>query len=141
MINKKGVIKLDTKIWDVREYNEDLQQYPKINEIKDIVLNGGLIGLPTETVYGLAANATDEEAVAKIYEAKGRPSDNPLIVHIHSKDQLKDFTYILDAPVEKLMQAFWPGPISFILPLKPGYLCRKVSGGLSSVAVRMQAIL
>ncbi len=48
MINKKGVIKLDTKIWDVREYNEDLQQYPKINEIKDIVLNGGLIGLPTE---------------------------------------------------------------------------------------------
>ncbi|HCZ6877295.1 TPA: Sua5/YciO/YrdC/YwlC family protein, partial [Staphylococcus aureus] len=75
---------MDTKIWDVREYNEDLQQYPKINEIKDIVLNGGLIGLPTETVYGLAANATDEEAVAKIYEAKGRPSDNPLIVHIHS---------------------------------------------------------
>ncbi|HEH7937175.1 TPA: L-threonylcarbamoyladenylate synthase, partial [Staphylococcus aureus] len=69
---------MDTKIWDVREYNEDLQQYPKINEIKDIVLNGGLIGLPTETVYGLAANATDEEAVAKIYEAKGRPSDNPL---------------------------------------------------------------
>ncbi|MCP8631310.1 Sua5/YciO/YrdC/YwlC family protein, partial [Acinetobacter baumannii] len=68
---------MDTKIWDVREYNEDLQQYPKINEIKDIVLNGGLIGLPTETVYGLAANATDEEAVAKIYEAKGRPSDNP----------------------------------------------------------------
>ncbi|MEI5740177.1 Sua5/YciO/YrdC/YwlC family protein, partial [Staphylococcus aureus] len=65
---------MDTKIWDVREYNEDLQQYPKINEIKDIVLNGGLIGLPTETVYGLAANATDEEAVAKIYEAKGRPS-------------------------------------------------------------------
>ena len=47
MINKKGVIKLDTKIWDVREYNEDLQQYPKINELKDIVLNGGLIGLPT----------------------------------------------------------------------------------------------
>ena len=137
MINKKGVIKLDTKIWDVREYNEDLQQYPKINELKDIVLNGGLIGLPTETVYGLAANATDEEAVAKIYEAKGRPSDNPLIVHIHSKDQLKDFTYTLDARVEKLMQAFWPGPISFILPLKPGYLCRKVSGGLSSVAVRM----
>lgn len=137
MINKKGVIKLDTKIWDVREYNEDLQQYPKINELKDIVLNGGLIGLPTETVYGLAANATDEEAVAKIYEAKGRPSDNPLIVHIHSKDQLKGFTYTLDARVEKLMQAFWPGPISFILPLKPGYLCRKVSGGLSSVAVRM----
>ncbi|MGT2596797.1 L-threonylcarbamoyladenylate synthase [Staphylococcus aureus] len=96
---------MDTKIWDVREYNEDLQQYPKINEIKDIVLNGGLIGLPTETVYGLAANATDEEAVAKIYEAKGRPSDNPLIVHIHSKGRLKDFTYTLDPRVEKLMQA------------------------------------
>ncbi|MEZ2005297.1 Sua5/YciO/YrdC/YwlC family protein, partial [Staphylococcus aureus] len=77
------------------------------------------------------------EAVAKIYEAKGRPSDNPLIVHIHSKGQLKDFTYTFDPRVEKLMQAFWPGPISFILPLKLGYLCRKVSGGLSSVAVRM----
>ncbi len=77
------------------------------NEIKDIVLNGGLIGLPTETVYGLAANATDEEAVAKIYEAKGRPSDNPLIVHIHSKVQLKDFTY-LDPRVRKLMRAFSP---------------------------------
>ncbi|WP_256083814.1 L-threonylcarbamoyladenylate synthase, partial [Staphylococcus aureus] len=88
----------------------------ELKEVKDIVLNGGLIGLPTETVYGLAANATDDEAVAKIYEAKGRPSDNPLIVHIHSKGQLQDFTYTLDPRVEKLMQAFWQGPISFILP-------------------------
>lgn len=131
------MIKVDTKIWDVREYNEDLQQYPKINEVKDIVLNGGLIGLPTETVYGLAANAKDEQAVTKIYEVKGRPSDNPLIIHIHSKEQLEDFTYAIDERIDKLMDAFWPGPISFILPLKKGCLCSKVSGGLSSVAVRM----
>ena len=118
MINKKGVIKLDTKIWDVREYNEDIQQYPKINEIKDIVLNGGLIGLPTETVYGLAANATDEEAVAKIYEAKGRPSDNPLIVHIHSKGQLKRFYIYFGSTRRKVNAGVLAGPYFVYIAVK-----------------------
>lgn len=68
---------------------------------------------------------------------KGRPSDNPLIVHIHSIEQLDDFVEYIDDKVKVLMDEFWPGPISFILPLKQGYLCSKVTGGLESIAVRM----
>lgn len=120
----------------MREFH-DVSNHPDINDIERIIKQGGLIGLPTETVYGLAANAKDEQAVRKIYEAKGRPSDNPLIVHIHDMKQLDDFTYNVDPRVTQLMTAFWPGPISFILPLKEGYLCSKVTGGLQSVAVRM----
>ncbi|MCP6646232.1 Sua5/YciO/YrdC/YwlC family protein, partial [Klebsiella pneumoniae] len=62
---------------------------------------------------------------------------NPLIIHIHDKSQLNDFVASYSKEVEQLMDAFWPGPISFILPLKPGYLCERVSGGLDSIAVRM----
>ncbi|MEJ7410273.1 L-threonylcarbamoyladenylate synthase, partial [Staphylococcus epidermidis] len=72
---------METKIWDLREYSKNIEEYPYIKEIKDVVLNGGLVALPTETVYGLGADATNQEAVSKIYQAKGRPSDNPLIVH------------------------------------------------------------
>ncbi|RRJ35283.1 threonylcarbamoyl-AMP synthase, partial [Pseudomonas aeruginosa] len=93
--------------------------------------------LPTETVYGLGADATNQEAVSHIYEAKGRPSDNPLIVHIHDMSQMNDFIDEVEPKVQRLMEAFWPGPISFILPLKSGYLCQKVTGGLNSIAVRM----
>lgn len=126
-----------TKIWDVRPDSDDLTHYSYINEIKDTILNGGLIGLPTETVYGLAADARNQQAVENIYRAKGRPSDNPLIVHIHDQRQLTDFVTEVSEQVTQLMNAFWPGPISFILPLKSGYLCEKVTGGLKSIAVRM----
>ena len=88
-------------------------------------------------VYGLGGNARDDEAVRKIYEAKGRPSDNPLIVHIYDTDQLDDFVSSISDATKRLMEAFWPGPITFILPLKKGYLCERVTGGLDSVAVRM----
>lgn len=128
---------MKTQIWDLRKYEKDVAKYPKINEIKETILNGGLVAIPTETVYGLGANARNEKAVEKIYEAKGRPSDNPLIVHIHQRNQLENFVDYVDERVSKLMDAFWPGPISFILPLKTGYLCDKVTGGLSSIAVRM----
>ena len=70
MINRKGVIKVDTKIWDVREYNEDLQQYPKINEVKDMSIKWWINWIANRNGYGLAANAKDEQAVTKIYEAK-----------------------------------------------------------------------
>ncbi len=134
-------MKLETKIWDLREYSKNIEQYPYIKEIKDVVLNGGLVALPTETVYGLGADATNQEAVSKIYQAKGRPSDNPLIVHIHDISQMDRFIDKLDPKVRQLMDAFWPGPISFILPLKSGYLCEKVTGGLNSIAVRMPSHL
>lgn len=128
---------MEPKIWDLRSYRNDIQQSTDVLEIKDTVLNGGLVALPTETVYGLGADATNQEAVSQIYEAKGRPSDNPLIVHIHDMSQMNDFIDKVEPRVQQLMETFWPGPISFILPLKSGYLCPKVTGGLNSIAVRM----
>lgn len=128
---------MHTQIWDLRMYKNNVNQYPHIDEIKQTFLDGGLVAIPTETVYGLGANARNEEAVENIYVAKGRPSDNPLIVHIHSIEQLDDFVEYIDDKVKVLMDEFWPGPISFILPLKQGYLCSKVTGGLESIAVRM----
>ncbi|MCS4487023.1 L-threonylcarbamoyladenylate synthase [Staphylococcus americanisciuri] len=128
---------MKTTIWDVRDYTNNLADYPKLSEIVDIYRQGGLISLPTETVYGLGADATNEQAVQGIYQAKGRPSDNPLIVHIYDAEQMDDFVAHVSEATQKLMDAFWPGPITFILPLKRGYLCESVSGGLDSIAVRM----
>ncbi|RIL26104.1 L-threonylcarbamoyladenylate synthase [Staphylococcus gallinarum] len=130
---------MDTKIWDFSNQNDinNNVNVAHINEIASIYNEGGLIALPTETVYGLGADARNDEAIKKIYEAKGRPSDNPLIVHIYDMDQMKQFTTNLTENVKILMKHFWPGPISFILPLKEGYLCDRVSGGLGSIAVRM----
>ncbi|MGV3244471.1 L-threonylcarbamoyladenylate synthase [Staphylococcus sp. 11261D007BR] len=127
----------ETHIWDVREYTHSLERYPKFNEILATFRDGGLVVLPTETVYGLGANALDETAIQNIYKAKGRPSDNPLIVHIYDRAQLDDFISHISTEVRQLMDAFWPGPITFILPLKKGYLSERVTGGLDSVAVRM----
>jgi L-threonylcarbamoyladenylate synthase len=134
---RKGSIALETYVWDVRKFVHNLASYPHINQIIDGYRQNQLIALPTETVYGLGANAKDEEAIKNIYKAKGRPSDNPLIVHIHNKNQLKDFTENISEETELLMDAFWPGPISFIVPYKSGYLDDRVTGGLNSVAVRM----
>lgn len=128
---------LETKIWDVRDYTTRLDEYSKLAEIVKTFQDGGLVVLPTETVYGLGGNAKDDTAIRKIYEAKGRPSDNPLIVHIYDTDQLDDFVADISESTRKLMEAFWPGPITFILPLKKGFLCDRVTGGLNSVAVRM----
>ncbi|ARJ50281.1 L-threonylcarbamoyladenylate synthase [Staphylococcus lutrae] len=127
----------NTQIWDVRAYTTRLAEYPKLAEIIQTFQEGGVVVFPTETVYGLGGNATDDTAINKIYEAKGRPSDNPLIVHIHDTEQLKDFVEEISESTQKLMEAFWPGPITFILPLKKGGLSKRVTGDLNSVAVRM----
>ncbi|RIP32904.1 threonylcarbamoyl-AMP synthase [Staphylococcus gallinarum] len=126
---------METKIWDFN--NQNNINDANIKEITEIYNQGGLIALPTETVYGLGADARNDEAIKKIYEAKGRPSDNPLIVHIYDMKQMQYFTTKLTEDIKILMKHFWPGPISFILPLKQGYLCDRVSGGLDSIAVRM----
>ena len=97
---------VNTQIWDLRKYEENVVKYPKLNEIKETLLNDGLVAIPTETVYGLGANARNEHAVRKIYEAKGRPSDNPLIVHIHQREQLEEFVDGIDERVSKLMDVF-----------------------------------
>lgn len=100
---------------------------------------GKLVSFPTETVYGLGADATDGKAVAGIYEAKGRPSFNPLIVHLASADKARDYALWSDK-AEVLASAFWPGPLTLVLPLRKGHaLSSLVTAGLDSVAIRVPA--
>jgi len=98
--------------------------------------NGKLVAFPTETVYGLGANAYDPEAVKRIFEAKGRPGDNPLIVHISDKGQLKDIVLEVPENARKLMDKFWPGPLTLVLK-KSDAVPDVVTAGLDTVAVRM----
>lgn len=97
---------------------------------------GKLVAFPTETVYGLGADAMNPEAVRKIFEAKGRPSDNPLIVHISDPGQLDDIASAVPGKAIRLMETFWPGPLTLILPKKNG-VPEETTAGLSTVAVRM----
>ena len=103
-----------------------------------IILGGGLVAMPTETVYGLAANAYDGKAVAKIFKAKGRPMDNPLIVHIAENDQIYGLVRELPEKARRLAHLFWPGPLTMILP-KSDRVPDEVSAGLDTVAVRCPA--
>lgn len=82
---------------------------------------GGLIAFPTETVYGLGANGLSTEAVAKIFEAKGRPSDNPLILHIGHIEQLDTLVLEVNEMATILVETFWPGPLTLVMKRKPGY--------------------
>ncbi|MBQ7344854.1 MAG: threonylcarbamoyl-AMP synthase [Oscillospiraceae bacterium] len=100
-----------------------------------IIKNGGLVAIPTETVYGLGANGLDEAAVAKIFEAKGRPQDNPLILHISGPEQIELFCHHIPQKAYDLAEAFWPGPLTIVLPAKE-CVPKRTTGGLSTVAVR-----
>ena len=97
--------------------------------------DGQLVGLPTETVYGLAANATDDAAVAKIFLSKGRPTDHPLIVHVAGVEQVPLFASQVPEFAQKLMQAFWPGPLTLILPRLSG-VATASAGGQDSIGLR-----
>ena len=99
---------------------------------------GGLVAFPTETVYGLGCDGRSAEAVAKVYEAKGRPSDNPLILHIAEREELKDLVKEIPPDAEKLMDTFWPGPMTLIFR-KSDQVPAAVTGGLETVAIRMPA--
>ena len=101
----------------------------------NIIKNGGLVAIPTETVYGLGANGLDEQAVAKIFEAKGRPQDNPLILHISGPEQIELFCHHIPQKAYDLAEAFWPGPLTIVLPAKD-CVPKRTTGGLSTVAVR-----
>lgn len=101
-----------------------------------IIREGGLVAFPTETVYGLGANGLDAEAAGKIYEAKGRPSDNPMILHIAEKEDLLKLTDSLTEDMKVLMDKFWPGPLTMVVPAKP-IVPKVTTGGLDTVAVRM----
>ena len=102
----------------------------------EIIKTGGLAAFPTETVYGLGANALDAKAVGKIYEAKGRPSDNPMIVHIGRASDIGQLTPKLSPLVVSLIDNFWPGPLTLVVEKKPE-VPDTTTGGLATVAVRM----
>ncbi|MEE1043731.1 MAG: L-threonylcarbamoyladenylate synthase [Clostridia bacterium] len=102
----------------------------------DILRSGGLVAIPTETVYGLGANAFDKDACLKIFAAKGRPADNPLIVHIAHESQLADIVAEVNDNAKKLIDTFWPGPLTIVMK-KSKSIPYEVSAGLDTVAVRM----
>lgn len=103
-----------------------------------ILKSGGIIAIPTETVYGLAANALNESTIKKIFEAKGRPSDNPLIVHISSIKEIYSLVSEFPDKAQKLADAFWPGPLTIILK-KSATIPEIISSGLDTVAIRLPA--
>ncbi len=100
-----------------------------------LIMNGELVAIPTETVYGLGANGLDEAAVAKIFEAKGRPQDNPLILHIWDASQMERFCHDIPKAAYDLAEAFWPGPLTMILPARDT-VPKRTTAGLSTVGVR-----
>ena len=104
----------------------------------EILKNGGTVVFPTETVYGLGADALDSDATQKIFEAKGRPSDNPLIIHIADRKKLPSLVSEIPEMAETLMDAFWPGPLTLIFK-KSEMVPKTVTGGLDTVAIRMPA--
>ena len=112
-------------------------EYEKaLDESSKLLKNGEVVGIPTETVYGLAANALDEDAVKKIFVAKGRPSDNPLIVHISKFEDLASLVEEIPEKVKIMADAFWPAPLTMIMK-KSNKISDVVSGNLDTVAIRM----
>ena len=119
---------------EILKINIDSPECEKIEAAAQIIKHGGLVAIPTETVYGLGADATDEYAAKKIYAAKGRPSDNPLIIHIAHPEDAEKYAYTNEL-YYKLAKAFMPGPLTVILP-KKDIIPSSVTGGLDSVAIR-----
>lgn len=120
------IIKIDKDKFEVEELEEAIH----------ILRKGGLVAFPTETVYGLGADALNEEAAKKIYAAKGRPSDNPLIIHIADKNALEVLTWEVPKVAEQLIDAFWPGPLTIIFK-KNDKVPMGTTGGLNTVAIRL----
>ena len=101
----------------------------------DLIRRGELVAIPTETVYGLGADGLNENAVAKIFEAKGRPQDNPLILHIWDSSQMEQFCHDIPKAAYDLAEAFWPGPLTIVLPARK-IVPKRTTGGLATVALR-----
>lgn len=120
------------------EYNTVLltRSEEDVKKAADIIKNGGVVGMPTETVYGLAANALDPKAVEKIFQAKGRPMDNPLIVHIADKADMEKLAEDIPDAAYKLAEKFWPGPLTMVLK-KKSIVPDVTSGGLDTVGIRL----
>lgn len=124
---------METKVITIDHKNID---ETVLQEAGRIIRDGGLVAFPTETVYGLGGDALNKESSRKIYEAKGRPSDNPLIIHISNMDDLKPIVEEIPEDVYRLAEAFWPGPLTIIMK-KSVLVPKETTGGLDTVAVRM----
>jgi L-threonylcarbamoyladenylate synthase len=116
----------------------DGRQQDAIARAAQVLAAGGLVAFPTETVYGLGADAGSDQAVAGIFAAKGRPSDHPLIVHVPDAAAVPRFAASLPPVAQRLMQAFWPGPLTLILPRRPG-MGAAAAGGQDSIGLRCPA--
>lgn len=144
---------MNTQILDISEFDENVLKraqvfgekeasdilkdtLSKIKVAAEIIKDGGLVAFPTETVYGLGANALDPDAVGKIYKAKGRPSDNPMIVHIASRKDVDMIAKPSPEDTKKIIDNFWPGPLTIILEKKE-LVPPTTTGGLDTVAIRM----
>ena len=123
---KTKIIKIDKD-----NINSDL-----IIDAVNIIKNSGLVAFPTETVYGLGANGFDENAAKKIFAAKGRPEDNPLILHVYSVEQVRELVEEIPDIAKKCMEEFWPGPLTILLP-KSNKVPNIITAGLDTVAIRM----
>jgi L-threonylcarbamoyladenylate synthase len=131
--HKKAEIQMETKRITITDITDPLAQ-AALREAAELIRAGQLVAFPTETVYGLGANALDAQACAAIFRAKGRPADNPLITHIASIDMLWALAYPTPLAL-KLARAFWPGPLTLVLPKKP-HVPDIVSAGLPTLALR-----
>ena len=107
----------------------------EIREAAQILRSGGLLGIPTETVYGLGASALNEDAVLHIFQAKGRPQDNPLILHVAQPGEMERFCHDIPESAYRLAEKFWPGPLTMVLPVKD-IVPKRTTAGLDTVAVR-----
>lgn len=125
------------KHWIVESDVDKGGSYPQIVDAAKVLQQNEVVAFPTETVYGLGANAKSDRAVEKIFEAKGRPSDNPLIVHISNRDQLEELVAEVPDVAANLIDAFWPGPLTIIFKNKKNVFSEKVTAGLPSVGIRM----
>ncbi|MCR1951759.1 MULTISPECIES: L-threonylcarbamoyladenylate synthase [unclassified Clostridium] len=123
---------METKVAIIKNIDKDIKY---LKEAADIIYNGGVVAFPTETVYGLGANALNDEAVEKIFNAKGRPQDNPLIVHVSSKD-ISGLVKEVPEIAQRLIDRFWPGPLTIILNKKE-IIPNRTSANLDTIGVRM----
>lgn len=125
---------MKTIVYDVTFWNDETEK--NIEKAAKVLRDGGIVAFPTETVYGLGADALNAEAVSSIYKAKGRPSDNPLIVHVADVAQCESLAAVWPETAQKLAAAFWPGPLTIVLPKKET-VPDITTGGLATVAIRM----
>ncbi|MCD9022233.1 L-threonylcarbamoyladenylate synthase [Cohnella silvisoli] len=124
---------VETKYWPAEQSQAGLK------EAAAVLAAGGVIAFPTETVYGLGGDARSSVAVKRIFAAKGRPSDNPLIVHLADREEVHTLAERINDVEQALMSAFWPGPLTLVLPVREGAVSKLVTAGLDTVAVRVPA--